>query len=386
MRTVPLGEICEFKYGASLPERRREPGPVPVYGSNGMVGTHAKPLTDGEAIIVGRKGSIGEINYSPVACWPIDTTYYLDRTATKHDLRWLSYALSNLELDQLNKATGVPGLNRNDAYAKPIFVPPLAQQRRIAAILDQADALRQRRREAVEQLGRLEAAVFNAMFGAPERNPHGLTVTELGRLIAEGPTNGLYKPASAYGAGVPILRINNFYDGRVIELGDLRRLTVTDAERRTYALEADDIVVNRVNSREFVGKSAIVPALSEPTVFESNMMRVRLDRSRIEPGYAIAFLQTDFIKRQIANGTKDAVNQSSINQSDVRSFKIMLPPLSDQQRFVKQVGVARTVEKAHRTHLAQLDALFASLQHRAFSGELGREGDLEAVRLIAVAG
>lgn len=74
---VELGEVCEFKYGKSLAAAKRDGGKYPVYGSNGPVGCHSAALTDGPAIIIGRKGSFGEVAYSPDSCWPIDTTYYI---------------------------------------------------------------------------------------------------------------------------------------------------------------------------------------------------------------------------------------------------------------------------------------------------------------------
>ena len=78
-RWVRLGEVCEFNYGESMPAHSRESdGPVPVYGSNGIVGRHSKAITKGPTIIIGRKGSIGEVHFSAVGCWPIDTTYYIE--------------------------------------------------------------------------------------------------------------------------------------------------------------------------------------------------------------------------------------------------------------------------------------------------------------------
>lgn len=148
MSARPLGEICEFKYGSALPERARQAGKVLVFGSNGQVGFHSESLTDGPTVIVGRKGSVGKVAYCDESCWPIDTTYFVDGTCTEHDLRWLYYALESLDLGSLNKATGVPGLNREDAYRKTIFLPPLDEQRRIAAILEQADSVRQRQKKA----------------------------------------------------------------------------------------------------------------------------------------------------------------------------------------------------------------------------------------------
>jgi type I restriction enzyme, S subunit len=161
-----VGEICEFKYGSALPENARKAGKYGVYGSNGTVGTHSASITAGETIVIGRKGSVGRINFSDAPCWPIDTTYYIDKTCTQQDLRWLSYALDGLNLPALNKATGVPGLNRNDAYERRLVVPPLAEQKRIAAILDQADDLRRKRREALRLLDGLATSLM-AKSSAP---------------------------------------------------------------------------------------------------------------------------------------------------------------------------------------------------------------------------
>ncbi len=101
---VALGDVCEFKYGKSLPKSKRAGGNVAVYGSNGVIGQHNKAITDGLTIVVGRKGSFGAVNLSHAPCWPIDTTYYIDRTATNVDLRWLAYQLTALGLTDLNKA------------------------------------------------------------------------------------------------------------------------------------------------------------------------------------------------------------------------------------------------------------------------------------------
>ena len=151
-----LGDVCEFKYGKGLPQSERRPGSVAVYGSNGQVGSHDNAVTDGRTIIIGRKGSIGEVNFSDAPCWPIDTTYFVDRSCTKVDLRWLYHALGMLGLTKLNKGAAVPGLNRDDAYERRLWVPPTErEQQRIAAVLDKADAIRLKRRQALADIDAL---------------------------------------------------------------------------------------------------------------------------------------------------------------------------------------------------------------------------------------
>jgi type I restriction enzyme S subunit len=249
-------------------------------------------------------------------------------------------------------------------------VPPLAEQRRIADVLDRAEVLRAKRRVALAQLDTLTQSIFLDLFGDPATNPKGWPRFTLGDLIVAGPQNGLYKPSADYGSGTPILRIDAFYDGAVTKLGTLKRVRLSDKERDLYLLRRDDIVVNRVNSMEYLGKSALIPKLDEPTVFESNMMRFEVDGQRVEPRYVVEFLQSMFVKGQILTAAKHAVNQSSINQQDVQDFRINIPPIALQRDFARRVTAVEKLKAAHRASLVELNALFAMLQHRAFRGEL----------------
>lgn len=251
-----------------------------------------------------------------------------------------------------------------------IPLPPLAEQRRIAAILDKADALRQKRRLALQKLDSLAQSIFLDMFGDPAQNPREWKICSLGDLIAAGPQNGLYKPAENYGSGTPILRIDAFYDGEVTDFSALKRVRLTEKEIESYLLHENDIVVNRVNSREYLGKSALVSGLLERTVFESNMMRFQVDRHRLNPQFLIALLQTRHIKAQILQRCKDAVNQSSINQDDVKSFTLYLPPIHLQDRFAEaamRINIRRNLW--HRSEELG-DRFFFSSQWRAFEGVL----------------
>jgi len=268
------------------------------------------------------------------------------------------------------QTTNISNLNIARCLKLEIPLPPLPEQQRIAAVLDKAEELRAKRRAALALLDSLSQAIFLEIFGEPIGNPKGWPVVKLADLIVDGPQNGLYKHASDYGTGTPILRIDAFYDGAVTKLANLKRVRITEGERDLFGLRPDDIVINRVNSMEYLGKSALIPELSEPTVFESNMMRFAVDPTQVNQRYFVDFLQSSFIKGQIINSAKHAVNQSSINQQDVKGFLVNVPPLPLQQEFARRIAAVEKLKTAHRTALAELDALFASLQHRAFRGEL----------------
>jgi type I restriction enzyme S subunit len=133
---VQLRRITTLVYGDSLAADDRTDGSVPVYGSNGRIGEHGVPNTSGPAVIIGRKGSFGKIQYSTVPTFAIDTTFYVDETHTSANLRWLFYALTTLNLDTLSEDVGVPGLSRDSAYAQRLPLPSPGEQEGIANYLD----------------------------------------------------------------------------------------------------------------------------------------------------------------------------------------------------------------------------------------------------------
>lgn len=292
----------------------------------------------------------------------------------KLDRGYLSWLLLNPQMVALaaSRATGanLPRLSPNALAEMELPLPPLPEQRRITAILDEADALRAKRRAALAKLDSLTQSIFLDMFGDPATNPKEWSIAALAELIAVGPQNGLYKPSSDYGSGTRILRIDAFYSGAVTALDRLKRVRISDHEKATYGLRSGDIVINRVNSREYLGKSALIPTLHEPVVFESNMMRFGVDPARIDSTYLIHLLQTPRIRAHILTSAKDAVNQSSINQQDVKSIPVMLPPLPLQSQFARSVRNLGALRVSAQSALVELDSLFAALQHRAFRGHL----------------
>lgn len=128
---VKVGNVCSFEYGKPLPEKNRDVGPYPVMGSNGRVGFHNEYLVKGPAIIIGRKGSAGEVVWEPENCFPIDTTFYVKTAQNNIDEYFLFHVLKKLDLGHLHGGVGVPGLNRNEAYELPIPLPPIEIQKSI---------------------------------------------------------------------------------------------------------------------------------------------------------------------------------------------------------------------------------------------------------------
>lgn len=118
-----VGRIMTLEYGKALPATTRRPGQILVYGSGGVVGQHDHPLVDRVGVVVGRKGTAGSVHWAPGPHFPIDTTYFV-RPSPGVPLTYCYFALQSLGLDQMNSDSAVPGLNRNEAYACPVLLPP----------------------------------------------------------------------------------------------------------------------------------------------------------------------------------------------------------------------------------------------------------------------
>jgi type I restriction enzyme S subunit len=285
------------------------------------------------------------------------------------DRKYLSYFLRApamvKKVAERSSGARMPRADMDFVLSLPISLPAMEEQRRTVDLLARAEGIVRLRREAQQKAAELIPAVFVDMFGDPATNPKGWPVVPLGEVIKRGPSNGLYKHRSAYGAGTPILRIDGFYDGVITGLSQLKRVQLEDEdELRRFALVEGDIVVNRVNSPEYLGKSAIVPHLAEATVFESNMMRFGVDGSRMLPEFVIALLQQPASRLHLLANAKHAINQSSINQQDVKSVPVPLPPVALQQAFAQRIAAVDSIrgQQAEATSTAQasFDALLAS--------------------------
>lgn len=245
-------------------------------------------------------------------------------------------------------------------------LPPLSEQRRIAEILDKADALRAKRRAALALLDTLTQSIFLEMFGDPATNPRGWPLVTVGDLL-ESATYGTSAKASSTGK-LPVLRMNNITSTGMMDLSDLKFMDLPSAELGRYTVQPGDVLFNRTNSPVLVGKTAIYRD-GRTMAYAGYLIRLRLNEGN-DPEYLAAFMNTAYTKRVLRSMCKSIIGMANINATELRSIKIAQPPLALQQRFalaVEQTVVQRSRAEESRAHL---DALFASLQHRAFRGEL----------------
>ena len=284
---------------------------------------------------------------------------------------YLYYYLFSLKsvVDNLGRGVAQNNINMSILRNLPVPLPPLDEQRHIAAVLDKVSDLIAKRRQQLDKLDELVKSRFIEMFGDPMTNPYNLPKVILGSVLTIEPQNGLYKPQSDYvsdGTGVPILRIDSFYEGKVSNLSSLKRLICSEIELKRYSLYENDIVINRVNSIEYLGKCGLIQGLVENTVFESNMMRLHVDEHKFHPVYITKLLCSEFIYQQILRRAKKAVNQASINQKDVQSFVVYMPPIEQQDQFAAFVKQTDKSKLAIQKSLEKLEILKKALMQKYF--------------------
>lgn len=185
--------------------------------------------------------------------------------------------------------------------------------------------------------------------------------------------NGIYKPASAYADdGIPCLRMYNIDRGG-IAWRDIKRMKISAAEQADYGLLEGDLLVNRVNSRELVGKAAVIPSGMEPSVFESKNIRVRLDTTQVVP----KFINYQLFARgsqHFANNAQQVVGMASISQGQLADFPVVLTDLDEQRRIVAEIDkqfsrLDEAVANLHRVK-ANLKRYKASVLKAAVEGRL----------------
>lgn len=251
----------------------------------------------------------------------------------------------------------------SDALAKwRLPLPPLSEQRRIAEMLDRADALRAKRQEALILLDNLTQSIFLKMFGDPDASRPDLVPLE---TLCSRITDGTHQSPKWAENGVPFLFISNILSG---EIGfDTAKFvsTATHADlTRRCPIEKGDVLYSTVGS---FGIPAVVRT-DRPFAFQRHIAHLKPLKS-VEPDFLAAMLASSGLRRQAVRAVR-GVAQPTINLADIRKFRVVAPPVKEQQRFAMAASRVRAQRGTCATALAGAQCLFSSLQQRAFAGEL----------------
>ena len=348
-KMIKLGDIATYINGyAFKPEDRGKVG-LPIiriqdltgnsYDLGFYDGTYPQKIeiNDGD-VLISWSASLGVYIWNRGKALLNQHIFKVEFDKTDIDKQYFVFAV-RYKLKEMGRKTHgatMKHIVKKDFDATEIPYPPYEEQVEIATNLDKIFRIIESRNQELQLLDDLVSARFVEMFGDPFINTKNWKKEKIKDAVIVEPQNGMYKPQSDYvtdGSGTPILRIDGFYNGAVTDFSSLKRLLCDESEKKKYLLKENDIVINRVNSIEYLGKCAHISGLVEETVYESNMMRMHFDSERFDPIYVTHLLCSRFIYDQIVNHAKKAVNQASINQKDVLDFDIYQPPLELQNEF-----------------------------------------------------
>lgn len=275
--------------------------------------------------------------------------------------------------EMVRRATGAsyPAVSDRIVLDSQIPLPSLTEQRRIAAILDQADALRAKRREALAQLDRLTQAIFIDMFGDPVRNqkqwPNAAVLGDVADIVS-GVTKGRRLNVIEV-RPVPYLAVANVQD-KSLNLSIVKEIEATEDEIRRYRLQKNDLLLTEGGDPDKLGRGTLWQNELPECIHQNHIFRVRLKSDQVHPVFLNWLVGSERGKKYFLRSAKQTTGIASINMTQLRGFPLLVPPMPLQLEFASRLEDLASIRSRQTNALEEMDCLFASLQHRAFRGEL----------------
>lgn len=283
---------------------------------------------------------------------------------------FLEHSLRVFSPVRLIQDAAYPSIRLGDVSTMHIPLPSLAEQWRIAEILDLTRALRAKRRVALTQLDSLTQSIFLDLFGDPATNPKRWPMLKMENLFSSSPIFGTMIPPSIEGGTWLSLRVANIQDWQ-LDLTDQKFVELPASTVERHSVKNGDVLLARaIASQEHLGKAVVVYPNGRQWAFDSHLMRLRFNPDRAEPEFVRSLLMTPGGRRLFLKVTRRSVVQFNINTKEIAGLHIPLPPAHLQREFVHRRASVEKLKEAQRASLIEMDALFNSLQHRAFRGEL----------------
>lgn len=270
--------------------------------------------------------------------------------------------------DMVRKATGAsyPAVSDTIVGESLIPLPPIEEQRRIADILDRAEALRTKRREALAHLADLTQSIFVDMFGDPGTNERGLELRPLIDWVdtARPITYGILKPGEDQPGGVKYVRVVDMKNGSIDPTGVKRTSQAISDQYKRSLLCGGDILMS---IRGHVGRLALVPAALEGANITQDTARLAVDPAAAV--FVMECMRTLSMQHWMQRRTKGAAVQG-INLGDLKQLPIPVPSSQDRRSFTERATATGRLRLVAQRQAVELAEVFTSLQHRAFAGQL----------------
>ncbi|MEG4508011.1 restriction endonuclease subunit S [Microcoleus sp. F6_B4] len=388
MRKVRLGDVVNIKGGGTPDKSTPEywGGTIPWASVKDFKSTEINTTTDSitqlgvsnsstniipaGTIIIPTRMAVGKaainsidlaINQDLKALFPKSDIF------TRYLLNFLLASSTKLE-KQAFGAT-VKGITLEILKNLEIPLPPIAEQKRIAEILDRAEEIRSKRREAIAQLNTLNQAIFLEMFGDPVTNPKGWSLLYFNDLLSMPLRNGL-SPSNTGKVTSKVLTLSAI-TGNAFDEKAWKSSTFQSVPPITQRVDQSDFLICRGNGNiQLVGKGYFPTRQMPEMTFPDTIIAARILPELIERQFLQHIWNSRAVRRQLETLARTTNGTFKVNQTMLEGIVLVVPPLPLQSEFAHRVEAVEKLKATHRASLSELDALFASLQHRAFRGEL----------------
>ena len=365
MIQVTLGDVCE-KASSNIAQKdlKGNEGEYPIYGASGYIKKvdfyHQK---EPYIAIVKDGAGIGRTMLLPAKSSVIGTMQYILLKEDKNvDLNYLYYAIVHMNLGKYFSGATIPHIYFRDYQKESLNLPDRHEQQQIANIFKKIDALILIRRKQLKNLDELVKSRFMELFGTYPANEKGWNMGNIRDIVSEV-RYGSSRPAVDNGR-YPYLRMNNITYSGELDLSDTKRIDVPDNELEKCTVRRGDVLFNRTNSKELVGKTCVYNC-DEMMVLAGFVIRVRVNHE-VLPEFLSAFLNTDFSKKMLLGMCKTASGQANISAQELQNIGLYIPPMDLQQEFVDFKEQVDKSKLAVQQGLQKLEILKKSLMQQYF--------------------
>ena len=378
--------FATLQRGKDLTREHFRKGNVPVGGSNGIIGYHNTANVKAPGVTVGRSGSVGKVALYRQDFWAHNTALFVKDF---HDNipEFTAFFLEFLRLGRFGSGASVPTLDRNVFRSLSIVVPPPCEQRKIAAVLGLVQRAIEQQERLIALATELKKALLHKLFTEGLRGELQKQ-TEIGPVPESWEVKPLgdYLTEAQYGISVKggetgryaVLRMTNQRKGRIIS-DDLQYVELTADQFQKFRVQRRDILFNRTNSLDLVGRTAIFDLEGE-FVFASYLIRLRTDPMRLRPFFLNHYFNWHETQARLKSIATRAVSQSNISATRLRNFLVPVPKTYEQDEIVEKLDCLDQKLSVHARKHAVHAALFRTLLHHLMTARL-RVRDLDLPEL-----
>lgn len=390
MKYLPIGDFCVTGSGGT-PSRSNmaefyDAGTIPWIKSGelansivdrasefitekGLEGSSAKLLQPGAILVAMYGATVGQVSRLTISAATNQAICHIYPDTKVCDQHYLYRVLKGARDELLQKRVGggQPNISQGILREFKVPLPPLPKQKRISQILDAADALRAKRHESIAQLDALVKSTFLEMFGDPVTNPIGWPQVSLATLVRDGDkiNYGVVQPGEHVIDGKPLVRVGDFTNGQ-LSTKNMKFIDPSiEKQYKRSRLTGDELLISCVGS---IGNICAVNESAKGYNIARAVARVPLGKS-VDRTFMLFCLRSTAVQQHFGKETR-TVSQPTLNIALIKTAPVICPPISLQQKFATIVKSIQSQKFLLQTHLTELNTLFASLQSRAFNGEL----------------